>query len=74
MRNPYNECSINLSKILTGVKYVAIISNTWTSISTESYLSVTSNFILDSTLKSAILISQNIADVLKEIFDEGYFQ
>ncbi|CAH1113857.1 unnamed protein product [Psylliodes chrysocephalus] len=69
-----------LKEIIKNINFFAITTDCWTSISTESYISVTCHFIDQNyDLKTAILAvkqmtsnhtSQNMADALVEVFQD----
>lgn len=51
----YNKMEIKLKEILKNVDFVSLTADHWTSKATESYMTVTCHFILQSNLKSAVL-------------------
>ncbi|XP_072401942.1 E3 SUMO-protein ligase ZBED1-like [Diabrotica undecimpunctata] len=80
LKNMYDETSNTLKDILGSIKYVAITTDIWTSVSNESFICVSCHFV-DShfELKRVVLATnvinesktaENIARVLKEIFDQ----
>lgn len=80
MTKLYTEAEVKLKEILQGIRWVAITTDCWTSVSTESYISATCHFIDKSfELKTALLsvkhlsdnhTSQNITNSLSETFTE----
>lgn len=80
MKDMYNKCVLKLKGILKDIHFVAITTDSWTSVSTESYLAITCHFIdqnfnLNSSLLAVPKVneqhtSENLANVLQQIFDE----
>ncbi|XP_049302956.1 E3 SUMO-protein ligase ZBED1-like [Bactrocera dorsalis] len=75
----YNETRKKLHAILLNISHLSITTDMWTTDSQKSFLSVTSHFIWESKMNSAVLATkevfgshtaQNIATELKSIFDE----
>ncbi|XP_067633760.1 E3 SUMO-protein ligase ZBED1-like [Eurosta solidaginis] len=75
----YNEVRKKLHDLLNIVTHISVTTDMWTSDSQKSFLSVTSHFVRDNKMISAVLstkeilgnhTSQNIATELKLIFDE----
>jgi len=69
-----------LKEVLNDINYVAITTDCWTSVTTESYLSITCHFInTNYELKTTVLstksltknhTAQNLADALLKVFEE----
>jgi len=69
-----------LKEVLNDINYLAITTDCWTSVTTESYLSITCHFInTNYELKTTVLSTksltknhtvQNLADALLEVFEE----
>lgn len=82
LKEVYVDAYKKLNLELASVQYVAVTCDCWTSVTMESYLTVSCHFILDSfVLKSAVLstkplengihhTSENISEALHEIFVE----
>ncbi|CAH1107496.1 unnamed protein product [Psylliodes chrysocephalus] len=80
----YLEGVTKLKDILKNIEFLAITSDCWTSLASESYISVTRHFIDENfQLKNAILhtkkldsrhTGENIANALSEIFTEWNIQ
>lgn len=80
LKEQYLKTFSKLFTILSGIKYVGITTDIWTSTATESYICVSCHFIdQEFNLKRAILstkqleknhTSENIAQALREIFEE----
>ena len=80
MKTLYLEGCNKLKQILHNINYIAITTDTWTSIATESYVTATCQFIdANFKLETAVLstrhlnkayTSQNLADTMLEIFKE----
>lgn len=81
LKDAYLVAYTKLKCELNSIKYLAITCDSWTSIATESYLTVTCHYIKDFVLKSAVLstkplggeanhTSENIAQNLRDIFNE----
>ncbi|XP_030756558.1 zinc finger BED domain-containing protein 1-like [Sitophilus oryzae] len=82
MKEMYTEACKALKNILQSTQFVAITTDSWTSLTSESYLTVTCHFITENfTLKSAVLstkpienginhTSENLASALNYVFME----
>lgn len=77
----YNDIRNKLREDLSGVEYVSLTSDGWTSRATESYLTITCHFVVNYELHAAVLstkpltngvhhTSENIAESTQEIIDE----
>lgn len=66
----FNKVTEKLVGVLHNVKYVALTSDMWTSVSGQGYITVTAHFVFNNDLKSAVLETVQIqghhtSDVIK---------
>lgn len=69
MKNLYLQNFNKLKQILNDINYMAITTDCWTSVTTESYVSMTCHFInTNYELKTAILSTKSLRKLL-EVFN-----